>query len=143
MRVWNERNYMETNPNPTGGPSKSMLNANVEIKGTLKYAGELTFEGKLEGQLVAEGLLTAGERSVFTGDISADTIVIRGKVNGDITARNKLDLKGKAEVVGDIRAARLTIEEGVTYVGKAEVNPNKTAPPVPPGRPPEPVRAGR
>jgi len=26
---------------------------------------------------------------------------------------------------GDIRSARLAIEEGVTFVGKTEVNPNK------------------
>jgi cytoskeletal protein CcmA (bactofilin family) len=29
---------------------------------------------------------------------------------------------------GDIRASKLSVEEGVTFVGKAEVNPNKVSP---------------
>jgi cytoskeletal protein CcmA (bactofilin family) len=47
---------------------------------------------------------------------------------------------------GDIRATKLVIEEGVTFVGKTEVNPNKVAPTPPLPRPgeapkiPEPVK---
>jgi cytoskeletal protein CcmA (bactofilin family) len=33
---------------------------------------------------------------------------------------------------GDIRAPKLIIEEGVTFVGKSEVNPNKVSPTAPP-----------
>ena len=35
---------------------------------------------------------------------------------------------------GDIRAAKLVIEEGVTFVGKTEVNPNKVSPTASPAR---------
>jgi hypothetical protein len=35
---------------------------------------------------------------------------------------------------GDIRSARLAVEEGVTFVGKTEVNPNKVSPTAPPPR---------
>ena len=43
-----------------------------------------------------------------------------------------------AELFGDIRAPKLVIEEGVTFVGKTEVNPNKVAPLAPPSRGTEP-----
>ena len=43
-------------------------------------------------------------------------------------AKEKIELKSKAEMFGDIRSAKLVIEEGVTFVGKTEVNPNKVAP---------------
>ena len=46
----------------------------------------------------------------------------------------------KAELFGDIRSTKLIIEEGVTYVGKTEVNPNKVAPTAPPPRITEPVK---
>jgi len=37
-------------------------------------------------------------------------------------------LKAKAELFGDIRATKLVVEEGVTFVGRTEVNPNKVVP---------------
>jgi cytoskeletal protein CcmA (bactofilin family) len=54
--------------------------------------------------------------------------MIRGKVNGNVTAKEKIDIKTKTEMFGDIRAARLVMEEGVTFVGQTEVNPNKVSP---------------
>ncbi len=125
---------MNPNPNATGNSSKNVLNSDVEIKGTLKFSGELTFEGKLEGEVQTEGLLNVGDAAVVNGNISAQVVVVRGKVHGNITAKEKIDLKAKAELFGDIRAARLAIEEGATFVGKTEVNPNKVSPSVPPPR---------
>src|SRR5271168_4414335 len=125
---------MDTNMN-TGNASKNVLNSDVEIKGNLKFAGELTFEGKLEGEITTDGTLNLGDSAVITGNISAQTVVVRGKVNGNITAKEKIEIKAKAEVFGDIRDTKLAIAEGVTFVGKTEVNPNKVAPTVPPGRP--------
>lgn len=108
--------------------SKNVLNNDVEIKGNLKFSGELTFDGKLDGEINTDGVLNLGESANISGNISAMTVVVRGKVNGNVSAKEKIDIKSKAEVFGDIRAAKLVIEEGVTFVGKTEVNPNKVTP---------------
>lgn len=127
---------------PASNTSKNVLNNDVEIKGNLKFSGELTFDGKLEGEITTDGVLHLGERASVTGNISAQSVVVRGKVNGNVTAKEKIDIKSKAELFGDIRSAKLVIEEGVTFVGKTEVNPNKVTPiPTPkaaePGKTPE------
>ena len=132
--------------------SKNILNSDVELKGTLKFSGELTFDGKLEGDINSDGTLNLGDNAVIKGNINAATIVMRGKINGNVIAKEKLDIKSKTELFGDIRAPRLAIEEGVTFVGKTEVNPNKVAP-TPPAAPvgdgrgvepaKEPAKAGR
>ena len=119
----------------TTGSAKNVLNSDVEIKGNLKFAGELTFEGKLEGEINSEGTLNLGDSAILNGNINASTVIVRGKVNGNIIAKDKIEIKTKAEVFGDIRSAKLVIEEGVTFVGKTEVNPNKVAP-SPSARPP-------
>ena len=62
---------------------------------------------------------------------------MRGKINGNINAKEKIEIKAKAELFGDIRATKLVVEEGVTFVGKTEVNPNKVTPTAPPARPGE------
>jgi len=119
----------------TPGSSKNVLGSDVEIKGNLKFTGELTLEGKLDGEINSEGTLLLGDSAVVTGNINVNSVVVRGKVNGNVVAKDKIEIKAKTELFGDIRASKLTIEEGVTFVGKTEVNPNKTAPSAP--RPPQ------
>src|SRR6266480_98346 len=112
--------------------SKNVLNSDVELKGTLKFTGELTFDGKLEGDINSDGSLNLGDNAVVKGNINVNTVVMRGKVNGNVSAKEKVDIKSKTELFGDVRAPKLVIEEGVTFVGKSEVNPNKVAPSVAP-----------
>lgn len=129
--------------NPTGTASKNVLNSDVEIKGNVKFSGELTFEGKLDGEINSDGVLNLGDSAVVNGNINAQSVIVRGKITGNIVAKEKIEIKAKTELFGDIRAAKLSVEEGVTFVGKTEVNPNKVAPtpapkvpelPKPPGR---------
>ena len=122
--------------------AKNVLTSDVEIKGNLKFTGELAFEGKLDGEIQTDGVLTLGDSAVITGNITAQSVVVRGKVNGNINAKEKIEIKAKAELFGDIRATKLVIEEGVTFVGKTEVNPNKVAPTATPPRPPEQPKFG-
>jgi cytoskeletal protein CcmA (bactofilin family) len=117
---------------PGSNDNKNILNSDVELKGTLRFAGELTFDGKLEGDIQSEGALHLGDNAVIKGNIIVSSVVIRGKVNGNVTAKEKIDIKSKTELFGDIRAARLVMEDGVTFVGQTEVNPNRVAPTPPP-----------
>ena len=130
--------------------AKNVLSSDVEFKGKLKFAGELTLDGKLEGEVSSDGILHLGETGVVNGNLTVGSIVVCGKINGNVFAKDKIEIKSKAEVFGDIRAAKLVIEDGVTFVGKTEINPNKVAPSPPPLRTPgseapkqaEPVRFG-
>ena len=138
-----------TNSNALNG-SKNVLNSDVEIKGTLKFSGELTFDGKLDGDINSEGSLNLGDNAVVKGNINVHNVTVRGKINGNIVAKEKIDIKTKTELFGDIRTPKLVIEEGVTFVGKSEVNPNKVAPSAPvaptitePVKTAEPAKAGR
>lgn len=130
---------MNTPTNTT--TSKNVLNSDVELKGILKFAGELTFDGRIEGDINSEGTLNLGDNAIIKGNMDVGSVVVRGKINGNIAAKDKIEIKAKAELFGDIRSPKLVIEEGVTFVGKIEVNPNKVAPtPQPktaePGKPP-------
>jgi cytoskeletal protein CcmA (bactofilin family) len=143
---------MNENMSTTTNSSKNVLSSDVEIKGNLKFSGELTFDGKLEGEVQTDGVLNLGDSAFVTGNINAQSVIVRGKVNGNVSAKEKIEIKSKTELFGDIRAAKLVVEEGVTFVGKTEVNPNKVAPTAPPpvrstesAKPPEPPKlaAGR
>jgi cytoskeletal protein CcmA (bactofilin family) len=118
-------------PNPN---SKNVLNSDVEVKGTLKFSGELTFDGKVDGDINSDGVLTLGDNAVVKGTLDVGSVIVRGKITGNIIAKDKIELKAKTELFGDVRAAKLVIEEGVTFVGKTEVNPNKVSPTPQPSR---------
>ena len=61
----------------TPGSSKNVLGSDVEIKGTLKFTGELTFEGKLEGEIRTDGTLNLGDSAVINGNISTPLLSIK------------------------------------------------------------------
>jgi cytoskeletal protein CcmA (bactofilin family) len=111
-----------------GASAKNILTSDVEIKGNLKFSGELVLDGKLEGEIQTDGTLNLGDTAVISGNICAQSVVVRGKVNGNVTAKERIEIKANAELFGDVKATKLVVEEGVTFVGKTEVNPNKALP---------------
>jgi cytoskeletal protein CcmA (bactofilin family) len=115
---------MSTLPN---AGSRNVLSSDVEIKGNLRFSGELTFAGKLDGEIHSEGALHLSDEAIVRGNLSLHTAILRGKISGNVSAKDKIEIKSKGELFGDIRAPKLVIEEGATFVGKCEVNPNKSS----------------
>jgi cytoskeletal protein CcmA (bactofilin family) len=66
-------------------------------------------------------VLTIGEHADIRGEIKTKSITVFGKVQGNITVSERCELKSKCTLQGDLKAARLVIEEGATFVGKSEV----------------------
>ncbi len=116
---------------------KNLLSADVEIKGSIKFQNELTIDGKIEGEINSAGILTVGENAEIKGEIKTKSVTVYGKVHGNITVEDRCELKGRASLYGDLKATRLVIEDGATFVGKSEVTPNKVA-----MKQPEIVRSG-
>ena len=116
---------------------KNLLSADVEIKGSIKFQNELTIDGKIEGEINSAGILTVGENAEIKGEIKTKSVTVYGKVHGNITVEDRCELKGRASLYGDLKATRLVIEDGATFVGKSEVTPNKVA-----MKQPEIVRGG-
>jgi cytoskeletal protein CcmA (bactofilin family) len=118
----------ESRPNPMAEyttNSKNILAADVEIKGSIKFQNDLTVDGKVEGEITSTGTLTVGENAEIRGEIKTKSTTVHGKVHGNITVEERCELKARAVLHGDLKAARLVIEEGATFVGKSEVTPNK------------------
>ncbi len=111
---------------------KDILSSDVEIKGSIKFQKELLIDGKVEGEINSDGVLTIGENADIRGEIKTKSITVYGKVQGNITVGERCELKSKCILQGDLKAARLVIEEGATFIGKSEVTSGMaTAKPMP------------
>jgi len=118
---------------------KDILSSDVEIKGSIKFQKELLIDGKVEGEINSDGVLTIGENADIRGEIKTKSITVFGKVQGNITVAERCELKAKCTLQGDLKAARLVIEEGATFIGKSEVT-SGTSPAKPVTGRPEIVR---
>jgi len=105
---------------------RNTLASDVEIKGSIKFQHDLSVDGKVEGEITsANGVLIVGQNAELRGEIKTKSVTVYGKVHGNITVDERCELKANAQLHGDLKAARLVIEEGATFVGKSEVTPNK------------------
>ncbi|MBV8641624.1 MAG: polymer-forming cytoskeletal protein, partial [Verrucomicrobia bacterium] len=107
-------------------PDRNNLLKDVEIKGSIKFTNELVFDGNLDGNVSsAEGILIVGENASLRGDVKTKTVILKGTVNGNITVQERCELHANAQLIGDLKAVRLSLEDGATFLGKLEVNPGK------------------
>jgi cytoskeletal protein CcmA (bactofilin family) len=142
-----QREQPRTSP-PTIDPQKYMaehsgkdiLSSDVEIKGSIKFQKELLIDGKVEGEINSDGVLTIGENADIRGEIKTKSITVYGKVQGNITVGERCELKSRCTLQGDLKAARLVIEEGATFIGKSEVTSGGASKGATPAAKPEIVR---
>src|ERR1700716_4518807 len=125
---------------------KDILSSDVEIKGSIKFQKELLIDGKVEGEINSDGVLTIGENADIRGEVKTKSITVYGKVHGNITVAERCELKSKCVLQGDLKAARLIIEEGATFIGKSEVTSGGISAKSAPARPEvvrssEPIKA--
>ncbi len=106
--------------------TKNILAGDVEIHGTLKFQNELIFDGKLDGEIISEGVLTLGKNANVKGEVKTKAVTVHGTVNGNITVTERCELKASSQLNGDLKAMRIVIEEGATFIGKSEVTPAKS-----------------
>jgi cytoskeletal protein CcmA (bactofilin family) len=111
--------------NMTESGEKNSILSGVEIKGTIRFAKDLTFDGSLDGDITSHGgTLIIGGNGKIRGNLRTNSVIVKGKVTGNITAESRCELHGGAELFGDLKTTRLVLEAGAMFVGRSEVNPS-------------------
>lgn len=107
--------------------NETLIAEDVEITGSIKCSANIRINGKLNGDLTCSGDAVIGQSAAVKGNLTVSSLSVEGQLNGNVTAKDKLELKSTAKITGDVRAKRMTVEDGVTFVGKAEVTPSGRA----------------
>src|SRR3979409_2808723 len=64
---------------------KDILSSDVEIKGSIKFQKELLIDGKVEGEINSEGVLTIGENAELPGETKTKPTLVFGQGRCNIT----------------------------------------------------------
>ena len=104
--------------------SQSVISNEVEFTGTIRSSGSIQIDGKLEGELHCGGDAVIGKSANIKGNLAVNSVTIEGTIHGNVVAKDRIEMKSSARVTGDIKAKRLSVEDGVTFIGRSEVNPS-------------------
>ncbi len=94
----------------------------VEFSGVIKYQGSVRIDGKLDGEVHADGTLYLGEQAIITAKISAQSVISKGQITGDVKAKEKVQLLAPAKMDGSVSTPSLLMEEGVLFNGTCEMS---------------------
>jgi cytoskeletal protein CcmA (bactofilin family) len=98
-----------------------IIGKGIIIKGSLTGGGDLTIEGRVEGQISLKNHLTIESSAKVQADIRADELTINGEAAGNIDASTRVAINNSAKVAGDIKAPRIVIEDGAVFNGSIEM----------------------
>ena len=90
----------------------------MKVQGSIVSSGEIQIDGTIIGDVRATAL-TIGDTGEISGEVVAESIVVRGKVKGQLRAR-KIQLASSAKVDGDIIHSSLSIEANAVFEGKVK-----------------------
>ena len=107
-----------------GRAEQAIITEDIEITGTIKAAGGLRMDGRLNGDINCAGDVIVGKTASIKGNLSVNSVTVEGQISGNIVAKDRIGLKAAARITGDVKAKRMTVEDGVSFIGKAEVNPS-------------------
>ncbi len=110
-------------------PRDAMVELNALLGRGTRYAGKLSFEGRIrvEGQFEGDirgEVLVIGAGAEIEGDIEVQVcIVTGGQVRANIRARDAIELHAPATVEGDLHAPNIFIDRGVQFEGNCKMAP--------------------
>lgn len=116
----------------TGRSAVTILTTGCHFNGKLFCRGSSRIGGKIEGQVVSEGLLIIEEEAVILAEVKADEVIIQGQVKGKLIATSRVELCDTCQFDGDISAPVLIIREGAQFNGRSTMIPAKESSKNPP-----------
>ena len=99
----------------------TILTSACHFNGKLYCKGSSRIGGKIEGEILSEGLLIIEEEANINASIKAEEVIIQGKVNGKLEAKIRVELTESSSYEGDIFTPNLIVREGAKFNGRSSM----------------------
>jgi cytoskeletal protein CcmA (bactofilin family) len=101
----------------------TILTSGCHFTGKLYTRGSSRIGGRIEGEIVSEGLLIIEEEAVIQAHVKAEEAIIQGRVIGTLESTGRVELSASSHFEGDIITPSLIVHEGAQFNGRATMKP--------------------
>lgn len=98
------------------------LGPGLVVRGKLTGDGDMTIDGRFEGQLDVSGDVQVGERGIVSAPVRAGALTVSGDVKGEVFASGTVAVRDGGRIQGDVRAHRVSIDDGGALHGGVEMD---------------------
>lgn len=99
----------------------TLIGVKTELKGDIIFSGGLRIDGKVKGNITANGdgssTLVLSEHAVVTGNVTVPHMIINGVIKGHVRSSERVELQPKADVKGDLTYKTLEMALGASVNG--------------------------
>ena len=98
-----------------------MTGKTLVVIGQLQTEGNLTIDGRVEGQVLCEGgAVVIAATAEVRGDVFARDISVLGRADGQLIATDVVDVRAGATVTGRVMARQMILNEAASFNGRVE-----------------------
>jgi len=101
------------------------IGSGASFDGILSFWGLARVEGRLRGEVVADGTLEVGPEADVHARIEVDVLVVEGLVEGEVVARERVEVLATGRIKAAVRTPRLVLAEGGRIEGRLEMGTKK------------------
>ncbi|HHH36931.1 MAG TPA: polymer-forming cytoskeletal family protein [Gammaproteobacteria bacterium] len=122
----------------------TLIGQQTELRGDITFSGGLHIDGKVQGNITAEGdghtVLVLSDKGTIEGEVRVPCLVINGLVIGDLYASESIELASRARITGNVYYNRIEVAMGAEVNGSL-VHMEEAAPTPSPTQDKEPAPA--
>jgi cytoskeletal protein CcmA (bactofilin family) len=106
----------------------TVLGQGASLEGNIVSAGSLRIDGKVKGQINADGDVVISPQSSVEADIKAENATVAGKFKGNIIVKGRAELARGGRVDGNITCKTLVVQEGGVFQGQSIMDQQSSQP---------------
>ena len=95
----------------------AIITEGCNFEGKLYCKGATRIGGKVNGEIISEGLLIVEDSAILKADITAEDIIIQGSIHGSLESNGRVELSPTSVFEGSIKTGSLVIQEGAQFNG--------------------------
>jgi cytoskeletal protein CcmA (bactofilin family) len=102
----------------------AVIGRSIQIDGDLRGEEDLRIEGDVNGTVrLHNNTLTVGSEGKIRANVFAKTVIVEGVMEGDLYGSERVSICRNATVLGNITAPRVSLEDGASFKGSIEMDP--------------------
>jgi cytoskeletal protein CcmA (bactofilin family) len=97
----------------------TIVGQGASLEGSIVASGSMRVDGKVKGQINADGDVILSPQSQVDADITAENVTVAGKFKGSITVKGTAELTRGGRVDGNVTSKTLIVQEGGIFQGQS------------------------